>query len=366
MTLLLIPAGAFCAPALASATETVGRLAPDGARGVAIGLHSSALMAARRSPRPCPASSSTPSPRRPRSPPRRRRHPRGGDRRGRGHARPHPVTQSGPTVYGAREHLRRPREEPASSISRASRPSSPAARPASGWPPRRRSPPRAGAWWSPTCRRRRARRSPRTSAGEFVAADVTDADALGAAVAAAEAAGPFRALVHCAGIGSLTRVVEKNGDPGDMESFERVIRVNLFGSFNALRLAGAGIARTEPVNGERGAMIMTASVAAFEGQIGQMAYCRVEGRRRVDDAVRRARPRVEAGPRQHDRARAVRHPAVRDALGRGPQDPRRVGAQPPPPGRPRRVRADGGARCSRTPCSTARRSGSTARSGCPA
>lgn len=113
--------------------------------------------------------------------------------------------------------------------------------------------------------------------GEFVAADVTDADALGSAVAAAEAAGPFRALVHCAGIGSLTRVVEKNGDPGDMESFERVIRVNLFGSFNALRLAGAAIARTEPVNGERGAMIMTASVAAFEGQIGQMAYSASKG-----------------------------------------------------------------------------------------
>lgn len=113
--------------------------------------------------------------------------------------------------------------------------------------------------------------------GEFVAADVTDADALGQAVAAAEAAGPFRALVHCAGIGSLTRVVEKNGEPGDMEAFERVVRVNLFGSFNALRLGGAAIARTEPVNGERGAMIMTASVAAFEGQIGQMAYSASKG-----------------------------------------------------------------------------------------
>jgi NAD(P)-dependent dehydrogenase (short-subunit alcohol dehydrogenase family) len=113
--------------------------------------------------------------------------------------------------------------------------------------------------------------------GEFVAADVTDAEALGAAVTAAEAAGPFRALVHCAGIGSLTRVVEKSGEPGSMEDFERVVRVNLFGSFNALRLAGAAIARTEPVAGERGAMIMTASVAAFEGQIGQMAYSASKG-----------------------------------------------------------------------------------------
>jgi NAD(P)-dependent dehydrogenase (short-subunit alcohol dehydrogenase family) len=113
--------------------------------------------------------------------------------------------------------------------------------------------------------------------GEFVAADVTDAEALGSAMAAAETAGPFRALVHCAGIGSLTRVVEKNGDPGDMASFERVIRVNLLGSFNALRLAGSAIARSEPVDGERGAMIMTASVAAFEGQIGQMAYSASKG-----------------------------------------------------------------------------------------
>jgi len=113
--------------------------------------------------------------------------------------------------------------------------------------------------------------------GEFVAADVTDAEALGRAVAAAEAAGPFRALVHCAGIGSLTRVVEKDGEPGDMAAFERVVRVNLFGSFNALRLGGAAIARTEPVDGERGAMIMTASVAAFEGQIGQMAYSASKG-----------------------------------------------------------------------------------------
>jgi NAD(P)-dependent dehydrogenase (short-subunit alcohol dehydrogenase family) len=113
--------------------------------------------------------------------------------------------------------------------------------------------------------------------GEFVPADVTDAEAFGAAVAAAEAAGPFRALVHCAGIGSLTRVVERSGEPGSMDDFERVIRVNLFGSFNALRLGGAAMARTAPVDGERGAIVMTASVAAYEGQIGQIAYSASKG-----------------------------------------------------------------------------------------
>lgn len=113
--------------------------------------------------------------------------------------------------------------------------------------------------------------------GEFVPADVTDADALSAAVAATEAAGPFRALVHCAGIGSLTRVVDRNGEPGSMADFERVVRVNLFGSFNALRLGAAAMARTEPIDGERGAIVLTASVAAFEGQIGQMAYSASKG-----------------------------------------------------------------------------------------
>lgn len=113
--------------------------------------------------------------------------------------------------------------------------------------------------------------------GEFVPADVTDADALSAAVAATEAAGPFRALVHCSGIGSLTRVVDRNGEPGSMADFERVVRVNLFGSFNALRLGAAAMARTEPIDGERGAIVLTASVAAFEGQIGQMAYSASKG-----------------------------------------------------------------------------------------
>lgn len=83
--------------------------------------------------------------------------------------------------------------------------------------------------------------------------------------------------MHCAGIGSLTRVVDRNGEPGSMSDFEQVVRVNLFGSFNALRLSAAAMSRTEPVDGERGAIVLTASVAAFEGQIGQMAYSASKG-----------------------------------------------------------------------------------------
>ena len=127
-----------------------------------------------------------------------------------------------------------------------------------------------------------------TSAGEdvatelgdgarFVAADVTDDAGVQAAVDAAVDAGPFRAVVHCAGIGSRTRVVERSGAPGSMDDFERVVRVNLFGTFNVLRLAAAAMARTEPVDGERGAIVTTASIAAFEGQIGQMAYTASKG-----------------------------------------------------------------------------------------
>ncbi|NMO88260.1 SDR family NAD(P)-dependent oxidoreductase [Actinomycetospora sp. TBRC 11914] len=114
--------------------------------------------------------------------------------------------------------------------------------------------------------------------GRFVPADVTDESQVRSAVDAAVEAGPLRAVVHCAGISSFTRVVEKSGEPGSMADFERVVRVNLFGSFNVLRVAGAAMAaHTPPVDGERGAVVMTASVAAFEGQIGQMAYTASKG-----------------------------------------------------------------------------------------
>lgn len=112
---------------------------------------------------------------------------------------------------------------------------------------------------------------------DFVPTDVTDEDQFRAAIAAAGEAGPLRALVHCAGIGNAIRVVDRDGEPGELAGFERVIKVNLIGSYNALRLGGAAMAATEVVDGERGVIVMTASVAAYEGQIGQIAYSASKG-----------------------------------------------------------------------------------------
>jgi NAD(P)-dependent dehydrogenase (short-subunit alcohol dehydrogenase family) len=108
--------------------------------------------------------------------------------------------------------------------------------------------------------------------GVFVAADVTDTDQVEAALDDAEAQGTLRAVVHCAGRGGPVRLVEKDGSPGSLETYTAIINVNLIGTFNVLRLAAARMARTEPVDGERGVAILTASVAAYEGQIGQIPY----------------------------------------------------------------------------------------------
>jgi NAD(P)-dependent dehydrogenase (short-subunit alcohol dehydrogenase family) len=106
----------------------------------------------------------------------------------------------------------------------------------------------------------------------FCAADVVSAEQMKAALDVAEQVGPLRALVHCAGRGIRVRVVEKDGEPGSIETYEEVIKLNLIGSFNVLRLAAARMARTEPVESERGVCVLTASVAAWEGQIGQIPY----------------------------------------------------------------------------------------------
>jgi NAD(P)-dependent dehydrogenase (short-subunit alcohol dehydrogenase family) len=106
----------------------------------------------------------------------------------------------------------------------------------------------------------------------FTAAHVTDAGQLDAACAAAEERAPLRALVHCAGRGGAVRVVERDGSPGSLEKYVDIVTVNLIGAFNALRLAAARMARHEPVDGDRGVCILTASVAAWEGQIGQIPY----------------------------------------------------------------------------------------------
>ena len=104
--------------------------------------------------------------------------------------------------------------------------------------------------------------------GRFVAGDVTSEAEMTRAV---EAAQDLRIVVNCAGIGSSHRVVGRDG-PFPLETFKRVIEVNLIGTFNVLRLGAALMAEAEPVDGERGVIINTASVAAFEGQVGQAAY----------------------------------------------------------------------------------------------
>jgi NAD(P)-dependent dehydrogenase (short-subunit alcohol dehydrogenase family) len=108
----------------------------------------------------------------------------------------------------------------------------------------------------------------------YAPADITDAAAVENALNTAESEhGPLRGVVHCAGRGGdRTRIVNRDDQPGDLDTFAEVIRVNLVGTYNVLRLAAACIARSEPVDGERGGIVLTASVAAFDGQIGQTSY----------------------------------------------------------------------------------------------
>jgi NAD(P)-dependent dehydrogenase (short-subunit alcohol dehydrogenase family) len=112
----------------------------------------------------------------------------------------------------------------------------------------------------------------RGDAAQFVAADVREPDQVQAAVEAAEAMGPLRILVHCAGRGGALRLVDREGNPGSLELYTEVVTINLIGTFNVLRLVAASMAKNEPVDGDRGVAILTASVAAFEGQIGQIPY----------------------------------------------------------------------------------------------
>ncbi len=114
--------------------------------------------------------------------------------------------------------------------------------------------------------------------GVAVVCDVSDSASAEAAIAAAaKAHGPARILVNCAGIGVARRVIGRDG-PMPLADFDRVIKVNLIGSFNMLRLATAGMSKLEPLSsGERGVVISTASIAAYDGQIGQAAYSASKG-----------------------------------------------------------------------------------------
>ncbi len=115
------------------------------------------------------------------------------------------------------------------------------------------------------------------AAAQFVEADVADEVAIRNALAAAKVRAPLAGVVCCAGIAPAARIAGRDG-PHDFALFERVIRVNLLGTFNVLRLAADAMTRNEPgVDGERGVVICTASVAAYDGQIGQAAYAASKG-----------------------------------------------------------------------------------------
>ena len=149
----------------------------------------------------------------------------------------------------------------------------------------------------------------------FVAADVTDPDQVQAAVDAAIGLGQLAVAVNCAGIGNAFRVVGKDG-PFPLDGFRKVIEVNLIGTFNVIRLAAAAMIAQSAEGEERGVIINTASVAAFDGQIGVRwsdrpgGVLRVKRGDRRDDAAYRARSRPAPDPGEHHRSRAVPDPAV--------------------------------------------------------
>ena len=113
----------------------------------------------------------------------------------------------------------------------------------------------------------------------FVRTDVTDEDSVQAAIAEATAKDrPLRIAINCAGIGWAQRTVGRDGEPHELAAFTRTVMVNLVGTFNVLRLAAAAMATTDPQeDGERGVVVNTASIAAYEGQVGQVAYAASKG-----------------------------------------------------------------------------------------
>lgn len=114
--------------------------------------------------------------------------------------------------------------------------------------------------------------------GTFAAADVTSPEQIADAVAAASAVAPLRVVVNCAGIAPPAKVLDRDGAPTPLGDFEKLVRVNLVGTYNVIAQASAAIARTEPAaGGDRGVIVNTASVAAFDGQIGQPAYSASKG-----------------------------------------------------------------------------------------
>lgn len=114
--------------------------------------------------------------------------------------------------------------------------------------------------------------------GTFAQTDVSDADQVQAAIAQAAELGPLRAAISCAGIGWVGRVINRDNSPHDLMPFQKVLEVNVIGTFNMMRHGASAIADAEPnEDGERGVLVNTASVAAFDGQTGQLAYSASKG-----------------------------------------------------------------------------------------
>jgi NAD(P)-dependent dehydrogenase (short-subunit alcohol dehydrogenase family) len=112
----------------------------------------------------------------------------------------------------------------------------------------------------------------------FCEADVTDEGSVQSAIQEAGNLGALRIAVNCAGVGWAQRVVDRSGSPHSLDAFRKVVEINLIGTFNVMRLAAASMASLEPDDGgERGVIVNTASVAAYEGQIGQIAYAASKG-----------------------------------------------------------------------------------------
>lgn len=170
------------------------------------------------------------------------------------------------------------------------------------------------------------------SQARFVAADVTEEAQMRAVFAAASAMAPLRATVHCAGRGAPLRILDKNGEAGSLQTYAGVIHTNLIGSFNTLRLAAEAMARNEPLGEERGVIVLTASIAAYEGQIGQVPYASskagVVGMTIVAarDLASRAIRVCTIAPGIFDTPLLARVPDdVRSALGRSVPHPPRLG-----------------------------------------
>jgi len=119
--------------------------------------------------------------------------------------------------------------------------------------------------------------APQTDGIEYIETDVTDGEQVRAAVSTASAGAPLRTVINCAGIGPSTRILGRKG-VHDLDLFALVIQINLIGTFNVLAVASEAISKTEPDEyGQRGVIINTASIAAYDGQIGQAAYASSKG-----------------------------------------------------------------------------------------